>query len=113
VDFISLQQSLSDKGFKKGQTLSYLNGYQREETIAVVKELEGSPATGSPAAAGGAAATLSESMLRTGSPSKLPQWVENDRKVRLAQRQAVPPCAVATSMFGCRLYCRRVFMQWF
>ncbi|PNH03302.1 EF-hand domain-containing family member C2 [Tetrabaena socialis] len=78
---VCLPQSLSDKGFKKNQTLSYVNGYQREEAVATVKDLperiaqatDGVYATGSPA-------TLSPSMLAD-TASKLPQWVENDRKV--------------------------------
>lgn len=85
------QQSLSDKGFKKAQTLTYLNGYQREQSIPVVGELEGtaSPTAGSPAATLAAAktgVTLSPTMMRADSPSQLPSWVANDRKV-CTQRQ--------------------------
>jgi hypothetical protein len=79
-----VQQSLGDKSFKKGQTLSYINGYAREEPQKVVQDvtstlqsrIEATEArlaglTGSPGAT-----------ARFDSPSKLPQWVENDRKVR-------------------------------
>ncbi|EFJ52449.1 hypothetical protein VOLCADRAFT_79034 [Volvox carteri f. nagariensis] len=76
---VCMPQSLSDKGFKKHQTLNYLNGYQREETLAVVKELPERVATD--AVAGTSSATLPASMLAPDAASKLPQWVENDRKV--------------------------------
>ncbi|GIL45577.1 hypothetical protein Vafri_2780 [Volvox africanus] len=76
---VCMPQSLSDKGFKKHQTLNYVNGYQREETLAVVKDLPERVATD--AVTGATSATLSASMLAPDAASKLPQWVENDRKV--------------------------------
>jgi len=86
------QQSLGDKRLAKNQTLGYINGYQREDALREVKDLPPRDASGtatfsngtlqSPEAA--ATGTLSPSKF-TGtfadSPSKLPQWVENDRKV--------------------------------
>mmetsp|Transcript_40195 Transcript_40195/g.89186 ORF Transcript_40195/g.89186 Transcript_40195/m.89186 type:complete len:635 (-) Transcript_40195:736-2640(-) len=77
---VSLPQSLGDKPFKKAQTLTYLNGYQREAPNPIVHEL---PETIKQATAAIPAGTTSlDSPARgTGSPSKLPQWVENDRKV--------------------------------
>eukprot|EP00798_Chlamydomonas_sp_ICE-L_P024281 gene24281-9880_t len=76
---VSLPASLGDKTFKKGQTLGYINGYQREEAMRVVDDLPSAASTGSPSATmqstGGSPA---QAMSGT---STLPQWVENDRKV--------------------------------
>uniref|UniRef100_A0A7S0S6H3 EF-hand domain-containing protein n=1 Tax=Chlamydomonas leiostraca TaxID=1034604 RepID=A0A7S0S6H3_9CHLO len=82
---VSLPQSLGDKRLGKGQTLTYINGYAREEPLREVKDLPPRDGTGSPAAtmsAGAGTGTYSPSR-NTGfdSPNKLPQWVENDRKV--------------------------------
>lgn len=80
-----LQQSLGDKRLAKGQTLTYINGYQREDALAEVKDLppraEGT--AGSPAQSPQATATYSPSKsgMFADVPAKLPQWVENDRKV--------------------------------
>ena len=75
-----LQQSLGDKRLPKGQTLSYINGYAREEPLREVKDV--APREASPAATSSPAMTNSLSPSRfADSPTKLPQWVENDRKV--------------------------------
>ena len=80
----TLQQSIGDKAFFKNQTLSYLNGYQREEPNQLVRDL-------APEATWGTALSTTQPLTGTldspsrgtgGSPAKLPQWVENDRKVR-------------------------------
>ncbi|KAG2501001.1 hypothetical protein HYH03_000822 [Edaphochlamys debaryana] len=78
---VCLPQSLSDKGFKKGQTLNYVNGYQREDAVSVVKDLPEHIARATEGAMGAGGATLSASMMAPDTASKLPQWVENDRKV--------------------------------
>jgi hypothetical protein len=74
---------LADKSFKKGQTLSYINGYQREGAQRVVHD---------PKATAAIMEQLGATVGTGGSPTKfgtgmedasetLPQWVENDRKV--------------------------------
>jgi len=78
---VSLPQSLGDKSFKKGQTLSYINGYANESPQPVVDDIgalkaEIAATQAKLGATGGVASTS-----RTDSPSKLPQWVEHDRKV--------------------------------
>ncbi|GAX85745.1 hypothetical protein CEUSTIGMA_g13160.t1 [Chlamydomonas eustigma] len=75
---VSLPQSLGDKAFFKAQTLNYLNGYQREEPNPIVKELPEAVQTLAATAPLTGASTLTFSV---DSPTKLPQWVENDRKV--------------------------------
>lgn len=81
---VCLPQSIGDKSFYKAQTLTYLRGYKREEPNPVVKDLSErteelaasySGGAGSPAATGSPARGAGETT------SKLPQWVENDRKV--------------------------------
>lgn len=60
-----------------------MNGYKREEPAQIVHDLPEATTSGSPG--GTAALGNTGSPARTGfgydSPSKLPQWVENDRKV--------------------------------
>lgn len=76
-----MQQSIGDKAFFKTQTLSYLNGYQREEPNQLVRDL--APEATQTLSATQLTGTLdSPSRGIAGSTGKLPQWVENDRKVR-------------------------------
>ena len=74
----AVQQSVGDKAFFKAQTLSYLNGYQREEPNPIVRDLAPETQTLSGTQLTG---TVNSPSRATGSPTKLPQWVENDRKV--------------------------------
>mmetsp|Transcript_4241 Transcript_4241/g.7013 ORF Transcript_4241/g.7013 Transcript_4241/m.7013 type:complete len:624 (-) Transcript_4241:564-2435(-) len=76
---ISLPQSLGDKRLSKGQSLTYVNGYAREQPMREVKDV----ALRETGSLGQDTATFSPSKSTsfTDSPSKLPQWVENDRKV--------------------------------
>ncbi len=73
---VPFQQSIGDKAFFKGQTLSYLNGYQREEPNPIVRDLS-LEAQSLHAQTG----TSSPSRATDSPGAKLPQWVENDRKV--------------------------------
>lgn len=68
-------QSIGEKAFFKSQTLNYKKGYAMEAPNPVVNDL--------PDGTAALAATGISSPSKTGtqSPSKLPQWVENDRKV--------------------------------
>ena len=81
--YLLVQQSIGDKAFYKAQTLTYLNGYKREEPNPVVKDLsdrtEALAATYSPGASLGSPSRTAAAASTT---SKLPQWVEQDRKVR-------------------------------
>ncbi|KAL6762171.1 hypothetical protein V8C86DRAFT_2521922 [Haematococcus lacustris] len=80
---VSLPQSLGDKRLAKNQTLSYTNGYAREEPLREVRDVVPRDTLANQLGATGTfLATNSPS--KTGfadSPSKLPQWVEQDRKV--------------------------------
>mmetsp|Transcript_2187 Transcript_2187/g.5552 ORF Transcript_2187/g.5552 Transcript_2187/m.5552 type:complete len:646 (+) Transcript_2187:132-2069(+) len=84
---VSLPQSLGDKRLAKNQTLGYINGYQREDALREVRDLppRDATATASPTQQQSPEATgtfgHSKSGMFADSPSKLPQWVENDRKV--------------------------------
>ncbi|KAG2435098.1 hypothetical protein HXX76_007184 [Chlamydomonas incerta] len=80
---VCLPQSLSDKGFKKGQTLTYVNGYQREDALAQVKDLPEriAQATDGAMAAGATGTGFLPASMMQDTATKLPQWVENDRKV--------------------------------
>eukprot|EP00983_Pelagomonas_calceolata_P017005 534328-Pelagomonas_calceolata.AAC.4 len=84
------QQSLGDKRLAKNQTLGYINGYQREDALREVRDLppRDATATASPTQQQSPEATgtfgHSKSGMFADSPSKLPQWVENDRKVGTA-----------------------------
>lgn len=92
------QPSLGDKRLAKGQTLGYINGYQKEDALREIKDLPpsetGKPCDvcGSPNGTGTytspAAKTIGTGTFAD-SPGKLPQWVENDRKVREGLRARV------------------------
>lgn len=77
---VSLPQSLGDKRLAKGQTLTYINGYAREEPMREVKDVvpqDTGAYASSPVYSPGKTGTAAFSDTQ----SKLPQWVENDRKV--------------------------------
>lgn len=80
---VSLPQSLGDKSFKKGQTLSYINGYAREAPLQVVHDVT-SPLQAKINATEAKLAGYTGSLSPQPGASEttaLPQWVENDRKV--------------------------------
>lgn len=80
---VCMPQSIADKSFKKGQTLNFRNGYQREEPVRVVGELAPTDTKRS-AAPGELSATQQLAAVTSATASlgtTLPQWVENDRKV--------------------------------
>ena len=107
-----VQQSLGDKSFKKGQTLNYLNGYQREEPATIVRDLPESTGYGSPGGGDTMGVGNTGSPARTASnydsPGKLPQWVENDRKVCFLCSEHHPG-NIALSTVCCRLQVLRFY----
>ncbi|MEW5310689.1 MAG: hypothetical protein WDW38_002460 [Sanguina aurantia] len=81
---VCMPQSLSDKGFKKGQTLTYLNGYQRGSAMPMVNDVPVSTAQLLGMGLGSSTKDMpaySSTLPSVDSPGSLPQWVSNDRKV--------------------------------
>ncbi len=77
-----MQQSIGDKAFFKAQTLTYLNGYQREEPNPVVKDLSEKTTQILQGSLNNSTNLISTAQdTANGTTTKLPQWVENDRKV--------------------------------
>lgn len=82
----SVQQSLGDKRLAKNQTLTYINGYAREEPMREVRDISPHDTSAVPATAYSPSKTSPAAFSDT--QSKLPQWVENDRKVSRSSQQS-------------------------
>ncbi|KAG1675125.1 hypothetical protein FOA52_003348 [Chlamydomonas sp. UWO 241] len=79
---VNLPQSIGDKAFYKAQTLNFSKGYQQEAPTPVVRDVSDTlAAMAATAGSGHGSPKLTGTFSGTSSPSKMPQWVENDRKV--------------------------------
>lgn len=95
---VPAQQSLSDKGFKKGQTLTYLNGYQRGSAMPMVNEVPVSTAELLGMGLGSTAKEVpayTSTLSTVASPGSLPQWVSNDRKVCYVSKCSIHAVSLA------------------
>lgn len=82
----------------KGQTLTYINGYQRENALREVKDMPAAATAALDATAGTGTFSPTRTTTFEDSPGKLPQWVENDRKVRRGPQGACRRHAGSTCM---------------